>query len=198
MGMRTVQDMKAPISSFLSMTAILATGGTALAVNATVLDPQTDSAPPASEMPVSAPVTGVAANEFQIPGIGLVTLSTIDGVLTVDTISVNDGISYTVVEPIPGEFEIAFATADRVVTFTARLVDGRIITSATGRSTAPPVTDPTVAPATVPAGPAAPAAPGYDDSDDDSYEYHDDDEYEYDDDGFDFDDHDNGDGGDDD
>lgn len=192
-----MRDMKAPITTALSMGAILATGGAALAVNASVLDPQVDVTPPSTE--VTAPATvapstvpSFAPNEFQIPGIGLVTMSTVNGTLTLDNVTTNTGISYTVTETAPGEFEVKFETADQVVTFTARLVDGQIVTSATGMSTQPPATQP--APSTAPTGSSGGSSAGsgsgssgsgsgvgYDDDD----EYDDDggDDYEYDDDG---------------
>jgi len=192
-----VRDMKAPLTTALSMGAILATGGAALAVNASVLDPQVDVTPPSTE--VTAPATAAPStvpsfvpNEFQIPGIGLVTMSTVDGTLTLDSVTTNTGISYTVTETAPGEFEVKFETADQVVTFTARLVDGQIVTSATGMSTQPPATQP--APSTAPTGSSGGSSAGsgsgssgsgsgvgYDDDD----EYDDDggDDYEYDDDG---------------
>lgn len=189
--------MKAPITTALSMGAILATGGAALAVNASVLDPQEEVTPPSTE--ITAPATAApstvpsfAPNEFQIPGIGLVTMSTVNGTLTLDNVTTNTGISYTVTETAPGEFEVKFETADQVVTFTARLVDGQIVTSATGMSTQPPATQP--APSTAPTGSSGGSSAGsgsgssgsgsgvgYDDDD----EYDDDggDDYEYDDDG---------------
>ncbi|MFM8858241.1 MAG: hypothetical protein ACKOI2_13785 [Actinomycetota bacterium] len=197
--------MKAPFTTALSMGAILATGGAALAVNASVLDPQVEVTSPSTD--VSAPATaapstvpGFVPNEFQIPGIGLVTMSTVDGVLTLDNVTANTGISYTVTETAPGEYEIEFRTADQTVTFTARLVDGQIVTSATGMSTQPPATQP--APSTAPAGPSGGSSAGtssgtsgggssYDDDDDDDddfeYEDHDDDhDFEYEDDDFEF------------
>lgn len=153
-----MKDMKAPISTALSMGAILATGGAALAVNASVLSPQTESAPPVTDSSTAtAPASsvaepGVVPNEFQIPGVGLVTMATVNGVLTLDGVVANSGFSYTVTETSPGVFDITFESSDQVVTFTARVVDGQIVTSATGRSTQPP--------ATQPASPAAPAASG--------------------------------------
>lgn len=197
---RTVEDMKAPFSTALSMGAILATGGAALAVNATVLDPQAEVAPSTTEVASSSsavPSTtpSFVPNEFQIPGIGLVTMSALGGVLTLDNVTANTGISYTVTETAPGEYEIAFETADQIVTFTARLVDGQIVTSATGMSTKPPATQP--APSAVTAGSPGGSSGGsssgssgggvsYDDDDDD-FEYDDDDfDFEYDDDDFEF------------
>lgn len=198
--------MKAPLTTALSMGAILATGGAALAVNASVLDPQEEVTPPSTE--ITAPATAApstvpsfAPNEFQIPGIGLVTMSTVNGTLTLDNVTTNTGISYTVTETAPGEFEVKFETADQIVTFTARLVDGQIVTSATGMSTQPPATQP--APSTAPAGSSGGSSGGsgsgssgsgsgsgsgvsYDD-DDDGYEYDDgDDDFDLDDDGFEF------------
>ena len=200
-----MKDMKAPLTTALSMGAILATGGAALAVNASVLDPQEEVTPPSTE--ITAPATAApstvpsfAPNEFQIPGIGLVTMSTVNGTLTLDNVTTNTGISYTVTETAPGEFEVKFETADQIVTFTARLVDGQIVTSATGMSTQPPATQP--APSTAPAGSSGGSSGGsgsgssgsgsgggvsYDD-DDDGYEYDDDgdDDFDLDDDGFEF------------
>lgn len=138
------------------------------------------------------------ANEFQIPGIGLVTMSTIGGILELDSVEANEGISYTVTETAPGVFEITFDTPDQTVRFTARVAEGLIVTEATatskqsssGQAPAPQT------PATQPAGGGSSSgsggggAPSYDDDDD----YDDD----YDDDGFDFDDGDDHDGGDDD
>lgn len=198
MGSSTVRDMKAPLTTALSMGAILATGGAALAVNASVLDPQVEVTPPSTE--VMAPATATPStvpsfvpNEFQIPGIGLVTMSTVDGTLTLDNVTANTGISYTVTETAPGEYEIKFETADQVVTFTARLVDGQIVTSATGMSTQPPATQP--APPPAPGGSTGGAGGGsgsgsssggggvsYDDDDDDDDDY----DYDYDDDDYDF------------
>jgi len=183
-----VRDMKAPLTTALSMGAILATGGAALAVNASVLDPQVDVTPPSTE--VTAPATAAPStvpsfvpNEFQIPGIGLVTMSTVDGTLTLDSVTTNTGISYTVTETAPGEFEVKFETADQVVTFTARLVDGQIVTSATQPA---PSTAPTGSSGGSSAGSGSGSSGsgsgvGYDDDD----EYDDDggDDYEYDDDG---------------
>jgi hypothetical protein len=194
--------MKAPFTTALSMGAILATGGAALAVNASVLDPQVEVASPSTEVTAPATVSpstvpSFVPNEFQIPGIGLVTMSTVDGVLTLDNVTANTGISYTVTETAPGEYEIKFETADQVVTFTARLVDGQIVTSATGMSTEPPATQP--APSPAPSGSSGGSSAGsssgssgggvsYED-DDDGFEYedHDDDhDFEYEDDGFEF------------
>ncbi|MEN9802419.1 MAG: hypothetical protein RLZ37_1544 [Actinomycetota bacterium] len=201
-GSPTVKDMKAPFTTALSMGAILATGGAALAVNASVLDPQVEVASPSTEVTAPATVSpstvpSFVPNEFQIPGIGLVTMSTVDGVLTLDNVTANTGISYTVTETAPGEYEIKFETADQVVTFTARLVDGQIVTSATGMSTEPPATQP--APSPAPSGSSGGSSAGsssgssgggvsYED-DDDGFEYedHDDDhDFEYEDDGFEF------------
>jgi hypothetical protein len=124
-------------------------------------------------------------------------MSTVDGVLTLDNVTANTGISYTVTETAPGEYEIKFETADQVVTFTARLVDGQIVTSATGMSTEPPATQP--APSPAPSGSSGGSSAGsssgsssggvsYDDEDDGfEYEDHDDDhDFEYEDDGFEF------------
>lgn len=188
--------MKAPLTTALSMGAILATGGAALAVNASVLDPQGEVTPPSTEVTVAASaapstIPGFVPNEFQIPGIGLVTMSTVDGVLTLDNVTANTGISYTVTETAPGEYEIEFRTADQVVTFTARLVDGQIVTSATGMNIQPPATQP--APPTAPAGSSGGSSAGSSSgsSSGGGVSYDDDDDYEYDDDGdhdFEFDD----------
>jgi hypothetical protein len=197
--------MKANLTTALSMGAILATGGAALAVNASVLDPQVEVTPTSTDVMSSATtspttVPSFVPNEFQIPGVGLVTMSTVDGVLTLDNVTANTGISYTVTETAPGEYEIEFETDDQIVTFTARLVDGQIVTSATGMSTEPPATQP--APSTPPsdssggsgAGSSSGSSGGgvsYDDDDEDDYDYdYDDDDdfdFDYDDDDFDFD-----------
>lgn len=131
------------------MGAILATGGAALAVNASVLDPETESAPASPEV-VAAPSSvapivdpALAPNEFQIPGVGLVTLSTVSGVLTLDKVTANAGFSYTVTESVPGDFRIQFKSANQVVTFTARMVDGQIVTSATGMDNQTATSQPT-------------------------------------------------------
>ena len=200
--------MKAPITSALSMAAILATGGAALTVNATVLDPRSESTTPSSEaqspgspsVPTSDP--NPFANEFQIPGIGLVTMSTIGGILELDTVEANEGISYTVTETAPGVFEITFDTPDQTVRFTARIADGQIVTEATATSKQPSSgqTSAQQTPVTQPAGGGSSSgsggggSPSYDSDDDSDYDYDDD----YDDDGFDFDDDDDHDGGDDD
>lgn len=126
------------------MTAILATGGAALAVNATVLNPQAEaSATPAPTPDSAAPAS--TADEFQIPGVGLVTLTNVSGVLRLDSVTANPGYSYSVVEATPGEYEIRFASSAQVVTFSAKLVDGQILTSASGVSTQQAGAQPVVA-----------------------------------------------------
>lgn len=178
--------MKAPISTALSMAAILATGGAALAVNATVMNPQAATSPSSSDAP-SGPNPSLGANEFQIPGVGLVTLMTIGDKLVLESVAVNDGFTYVISESSPGHFDIRFESADRVVTFTARLADGQIITSATSMNSPAPAPAPAApAPASAPTPASGDGtAPGSGVSDDDGY----DDDYEYE---FEDDDHDEG------
>jgi hypothetical protein len=182
------------------MAAILATGGAALAVNATVMDPQSGTNSTSSDAPQEtlAPLEepNLAANEFQIPGVGLVSLMTIGGKLALESVVVNEGFTYVISESSPGQFDIRFESPDRVVTFTAQLTDGQIVTSATSVSTSPPAPQETQ-PTQPPADASAPASGGGSgsgsiDYDDDDYDY-DDDDYDYDDDdhgGFEHDDHD--------
>lgn len=134
--------MKAPVSTALSMAAILATGGAALAVNATVLDPQDQSGSPATSAPApeaSTPSTQPAAdgvtNEFQIPGVALVTMITVRGQLTLHSVVPYEGITYSITKSSPGEFEIRFESPAQVVQFMIRLVGDEIVTSATSTST---------------------------------------------------------------
>lgn len=178
-ALRTVPFMKATLTSAISMAAILGSGGAALAVNATVLDPKPDSTPSSTEVPAadtatSTPTSGV--DEFQIPGIGLVSMSMVDGRLILESVDANDGISYTVTETAPGEYEIRFESDAQTVTFTARLVEGHIVTSATGIGPEPPVTNVT-SPATPTGGGSGvvtgPASSGSSfDHEDDDYEDH--------------------------
>lgn len=172
------------------MAAILATGGAALTVNATVLNPQAETTSSGTDQPQLSPSSApaadssLAANEFQIPGVGLVTLMTIGGKLALESVVVNDGFSYVINESTPGQFDIRFESSDRVVNFTAQLADGQIVTSATSMST--PAATPAPQTTQAPASGAAPGSGGgsapYDGGDDD-YDYDDDDDgYEYDDD----------------
>lgn len=178
------------------MSAILATGGAALAVNATVLDPQAESGLASVAAAAEAPSIGAPSvqspgiDEFQIPGVGLVTLTTVEGQLVVQSVMANEGYTYAITESTPGEFEVRFESADQVVNFAARLVDGRIVTSATGEGTQPPVTQPGGGGSS-----GGGSAPGGDDINGDDDEYDD----GYDDDGYDDDgsDHSNDDGDDD-
>lgn len=170
------------------MAAILATGGAALAVNATVMDPQAGTNPSSSDapQPSTSPLAepSVAANEFQIPGVGLVSLMTVAGKLTLESVVVNEGFSYVINESSPGQFDIRFESSDRIVTFTAQLADGQIITSATSVSTPAPTTPSTQPPAGGSANTGGGSSPEIDDDEyDDDYDYDDDDyEYDYDDD----------------
>ncbi len=177
------------------MAAILATGGAALAVNATVMDPQADTTSTGTDQPQLSPSSApaaessLAANEFQIPGVGLVTLMTIGGKLALESVMVHEGFSYVINESTPGQFAIRFESSDRVVNFTAQLADGQIVTSATSMNTPPPAPEPTQPPGggATPnsGGGSAPYDDDYDDDDDDDDS--DDDGYEYDDGGGDHD-----------
>lgn len=126
--------MNSPFGTVFSMAAILATGGAALAVNATVLNPRTEAAPNSTDVsspPPSAPATS-AINEFQIPGVGLVTMSVVSGELRLDSVTTHTGFTYTLTESRPDFYEIRFGSAARIVTFTARLDGNRIVTAASG------------------------------------------------------------------
>lgn len=160
--------MKAALSTALSMTAILGTGGAALAVNATVLQPQTVSDPATSQTSApevtSTPTTDQfgGVEEFQIPGVGLVAMVKANGRLMLQSVTANTGYTYAVTGSTSNRFEITFESQTSVVKFSIQLVNDQIVASATAMdgSTIPPAPNalPTSDPGAGP--PNSAAAPG--------------------------------------
>lgn len=146
--------MKTSLATSLSILGVLATGGVAMAVNTTVLDSTLSSVEgtPAlaeanvpvsalsldSAMPVLLPISGdavpavsemIVTSDFNIEGVGVVTLEQSATGLAVASISPLVGWTYEDESESLTRIKIEFANSSQHVKFQAVLLDGRIVTA---------------------------------------------------------------------
>lgn len=142
--------MRSGFVTTLSMVGVLAAGATAFAVNTSVLNHATKSseAAPALQADVVAfgitdqtpstlaPTPGVSApaavqSQYNIDGVGLVTLAQDAAVLTTVAVEPANGFTFEAKNESDSRVEVRLTKDAKQLVFHAELLDGRIVTSLT-------------------------------------------------------------------
>lgn len=176
--------MNKSIATIISVAGVLGAGAAAYAVNSSVLSATSSNDLVAATVPVQtfapsgdeasasdatvAPTTPVVESTiaastrtiYKVGDAGTVVLDSAGAAIAVVGINPASGWTAKKVEREQTEIEVDLVSATTKVEFTARLVDGRIITHVESERVVPPGTRP------------------YDDDDDDRYEDHDDDHHD--------------------
>ncbi|MEO8363941.1 MAG: hypothetical protein ABI570_06140 [Ilumatobacteraceae bacterium] len=146
--------MKTSLATSLSVIGVLATGGVAMAVNTTVLNSSISAVngTPAlaeanvpvsalsvdSAMPIFLPNQGdalpavsemIVTSDYNVEGVGVVTLEQSATGLTVASISPLAGWTYDSKAEDQDRVEIEFTNGTQRIEFRAELIDGRIVTA---------------------------------------------------------------------
>ena len=137
----------------------LATGGT-ISAKSDTSDPNSTDTPSSPDTTIPDSSTDTT---YTVPGVGNVTVTVTDGVMSVSYVSDLSGWSHTIRPALAGRgYDVTFVNSSTGTTyeFHVALIDGRVVTSIED------VTD----------TPTPPTPPNYgdDDDDDDDYEHHDD------------------------
>lgn len=83
---------------------------------------------------VASDVATAALSEYEIPGVGVVTVSQTGSVITIDNVTTKSGYTYSTSEPFPGRLDVRFTSSTSEIEFDAQLIDGRIITVVKSRA----------------------------------------------------------------
>ena len=173
-----VRVMKTSIATTISITALLATGGFALASNTGIQDlagttSASGDAQSTQTAAVETTVTTTAAGSetvtYQIPEIGEVTLIQTSASVSFDSATAMSGWTYQASGT--DTVSVVFTSDSRVIEFTAQLVNGQVVTAVVDNTPIPTTTPTsTTTPALTPALTPAPTT--------DPSSYQDDDEVE--------------------
>ncbi|MEY2939854.1 MAG: hypothetical protein RIS58_841 [Actinomycetota bacterium] len=90
----------------------------------------------------ATPSTTIATNEvavstlseYEIPGVGVVTISQTGSTIAVHNVSTNSGFTYTTGTPFPGRLDVRFTSTTTEIEFDAQLIDGRVVTVVKSRA----------------------------------------------------------------
>lgn len=82
----------------------------------------------ASSTPVIANDTSTTLSDYDIPGVGVVTLAQTGSTITVENVTTEAGYTYAASEPFPGRLDVRFTSDAVEVEFDAQLIDGRVVT----------------------------------------------------------------------
>ena len=98
-----------------------------------------------SAVDVTSPTTTITAaqedspvatlSEYEIPGVGVVTISQTGSSIEIDKVTTTSGYTYKLNEPFPGRLDIRFTSTTTEIEFDAQLIDGRIVTVVKSRAT---------------------------------------------------------------
>jgi hypothetical protein len=73
-------------------------------------------------------------SEYEIPGVGVVTISQTGSTIAVHNVSTNSGFTYTTGTPFPGRLDVRFTSTTTEIEFDAQLIDGRVVTVVKSRA----------------------------------------------------------------
>ncbi len=83
---------------------------------------------------VANDVATAALSEYEIPGVGVVTIAQTGSVISIDNVTTKSGYTYSTSEPFPGRLDVRFASSTSEIEFDAQLIDGRIVTVVKSRA----------------------------------------------------------------
>ena len=77
---------------------------------------------------VSDQTSTTALSDYEIPGVGVVSITQNGSTIAITNVTTNAGYNYTTSEPFPGRLDVRFTSATTEIEFDAQLIDGRIVT----------------------------------------------------------------------
>ncbi len=112
--------------------AVAGTGGQPIAAEVAIgelgsQDTIVDGASPTTTI-AQGDVAVATLSEYEIPGVGVVTIAQNGSLIAIDNITTSSGYTYQSNEPFPGRLDVRFASATTEIEFDAQLIDGRIVT----------------------------------------------------------------------
>ena len=112
--------------------AVAGTGGQPIATEVAIgelgsQDTIVDGASPTTTI-AQGDVAVATLSEYEIPGVGVVTIAQNGSLIAIDNITTSSGYTYQSNEPFPGRLDVRFTSATTEIEFDAQLIDGRIVT----------------------------------------------------------------------